>query len=105
MGSHGDGFSRRVQFCGVVDQDGFVVCRSVRLPALAPLIPAHSPPRSQSGFALAKQRAGIQGPITISHVALGPRFRGDERSMVYPSPLFPPNTGLRFSTKARTASM
>jgi len=25
-----------------------------------PLIPAHSPPRSQSGFALAKQGAGIQ---------------------------------------------
>ena len=27
---------------------------------LAPLIPAYSPPRSQSGFALAKQGAGIQ---------------------------------------------
>ncbi len=26
-----------------------------------PLIPTHSPPRSQSGFALAKQGAGIQG--------------------------------------------
>ena len=38
-----------------------------------PLIPAYSPPRSQSDFALAKQGAGIQ---------LGPRLRGDERISV-----------------------
>ena len=43
-----------------------------------PLMPAHSPPRSQGGFALAKQGAGIQN---FAHLKkLGPRFRGDERS-------------------------
>ena len=56
--------------------------------ASSPLIPAHSPPRSQSGFALAKQGAGIQGGHDegSKYSALGPRFRGDERILMRPPP-------------------
>ena len=41
-----------------------------------PLIPAHSPPRSRSGFALAKQGAGIQdqNQQTPKPATLGPRW-------------------------------
>ena len=45
-----------------------------------PLIPAHSPPRSRSGFALAKRGAGIQHPL----IKLDARLRGPERKRTSP---------------------
>src|ERR1700751_5435024 len=80
---------------------------------LAPLIAAHSPPRSQIGFALAKQGAGIQKVQESRALRAGPRWSlyssrpkvgpvcGDQRS---DSGRLPPAlTTIRSPRIARTA--